>query len=72
LAILAEVGLAKSMSVRTRNANRDKCFTGWMDVDLCDKGVGQAHRAAALLKAHQIVLYLPSQARHPNLVNRSR
>ena len=35
--------------------NRDNRFTGWTDVDLSDKGVGEAHRAAALLKAHEIV-----------------
>jgi hypothetical protein len=26
--------------------NRDNRFTGWTDVDLSDKGVGEAHRAA--------------------------
>ena len=35
--------------------NRDNRFTGWTDVDLSDKGVGEAHRAAALLKMHGIV-----------------
>ena len=30
--------------------NRDNRFTGWTDVDLSDKGVEEAHRAAALLK----------------------
>jgi 2,3-bisphosphoglycerate-dependent phosphoglycerate mutase len=35
--------------------NRDYRFTGWTDVDLSDKGVGEAHRAAALLKADEIV-----------------
>ena len=34
--------------------NRDNRFTGWTDVDLSDKGVGEAHRAAALLKMHRI------------------
>jgi 2,3-bisphosphoglycerate-dependent phosphoglycerate mutase len=34
--------------------NRDNRFTGWTDVDLSDKGVGEAHRAAALLKMHEI------------------
>ena len=34
--------------------NRDDRFTGWTDVDLSDKGVGEAHRAAALLKTHEI------------------
>jgi 2,3-bisphosphoglycerate-dependent phosphoglycerate mutase len=35
--------------------NRDNRFTGWTDVDLSDKGVGEAHRAAALLKMRSIV-----------------
>jgi 2,3-bisphosphoglycerate-dependent phosphoglycerate mutase len=35
--------------------NRDNRFTGWTDVDLSDKGVGEAHRAAALLKTHEVV-----------------
>jgi 2,3-bisphosphoglycerate-dependent phosphoglycerate mutase len=35
--------------------NRDNRFTGWTDVDLSDAGVEEAHRAAALLKAHEIV-----------------
>jgi 2,3-bisphosphoglycerate-dependent phosphoglycerate mutase len=35
--------------------NRDNRFTGWTDVDLSDKGVGEAHRAATLLKMHGIV-----------------
>jgi bisphosphoglycerate-dependent phosphoglycerate mutase family 1 len=35
--------------------NRDNRFTGWTDVDLSNKGVGEAHRAAALLKTHEIV-----------------
>ena len=35
--------------------NRDNRFTGWTDVDLSDKGVEEAHRAAALLKAHEIL-----------------
>jgi len=35
--------------------NRDDRFTGWTDVDLSDKGAGEAHRAAALLKTHEIV-----------------
>ena len=30
--------------------NRDNRFTGWTDVDLSDRGVQEAHRAAALLK----------------------
>jgi 2,3-bisphosphoglycerate-dependent phosphoglycerate mutase len=34
--------------------NRDAIFTGWTDVDLCDNGVTEAKRAAALLKAHGI------------------
>jgi 2,3-bisphosphoglycerate-dependent phosphoglycerate mutase len=34
--------------------NRDNRFTGWTDVDLSDQGVGEAHRAAALLKTHGI------------------
>ncbi len=35
--------------------NRDNRFTGWTDIDLSDKGVGEAHRAAALLKVRGIV-----------------
>jgi bisphosphoglycerate-dependent phosphoglycerate mutase len=35
--------------------NRDNRFTGWTDVDLSNKGVGEAHRAAALLKTREIV-----------------
>ncbi len=34
--------------------NRDKRFTGWTDVDLSDRGVAEAHRAAELLTAHGI------------------
>jgi len=34
--------------------NRDNRFTGWADVDLSEKGVGEAHRAAHLLKTHGI------------------
>jgi bisphosphoglycerate-dependent phosphoglycerate mutase len=56
--------------------NRDNRFTGWTDVDLSDQGVGEAHRAAALLKAHEIVpelvLHVVSQACHPHIVDRSR
>ncbi len=35
--------------------NRDNRFIGWTDVDLSDKGVEEAHRAAALLKTHKIL-----------------
>lgn len=35
--------------------NRDNRFTGWTDVDLSHKGVGEAHRAARLLKTHGIM-----------------
>ena len=35
--------------------NRDDRFTGWTDVDLSDEGIGEVHRAAALLKMHGIV-----------------
>jgi hypothetical protein len=35
--------------------NRDDRFNGWTDVDLSDKGIGEAHQAAALLKTHEIV-----------------
>jgi 2,3-bisphosphoglycerate-dependent phosphoglycerate mutase len=35
--------------------NRDNRFTGWTDVDLSEKGVGEAHRAAALLKTQEIL-----------------
>jgi 2,3-bisphosphoglycerate-dependent phosphoglycerate mutase len=31
--------------------NLENRFTGWVDVDLTEKGVGEAHRAGALLKA---------------------
>lgn len=34
--------------------NRDAIFTGWTDVDLCDNGIDEAKRAAALLKEHGI------------------
>ena len=34
--------------------NRDAIFTGWTDVDLCDNGIEEAKRAAALLKDHDI------------------
>jgi 2,3-bisphosphoglycerate-dependent phosphoglycerate mutase len=34
--------------------NRENRFTGWTDVDLSEKGVAEAKRAAALLKAHEI------------------
>ncbi len=32
--------------------NKENRFTGWTDVDLCDDGYAQAHRAGALLKKH--------------------
>ena len=35
--------------------NCDNRFIGWTDVDLSDKGVEEAHRAAALLKTHKIL-----------------
>jgi 2,3-bisphosphoglycerate-dependent phosphoglycerate mutase len=35
--------------------NRDNRFTGWTDVDLSDKGIGEAHQAAVLLKMREIV-----------------
>jgi len=34
--------------------NRDAIFTGWTDVDLCDNGIDEAKRAAALLKENDI------------------
>lgn len=34
--------------------NRDAIFTGWTDVELCDNGLAEAKKAAALLKAHDI------------------
>jgi 2,3-bisphosphoglycerate-dependent phosphoglycerate mutase len=34
--------------------NRDNRFSGWTDVDLSDRGVEEAKRAAALLKAQEI------------------
>jgi 2,3-bisphosphoglycerate-dependent phosphoglycerate mutase len=34
--------------------NRDAIFTGWTDVDLCDNGIEEARRAAALLREHDI------------------
>ena len=35
--------------------NRENRFTGWTDIDLSDKGVDEAHRAAALLRMRGIV-----------------
>lgn len=35
--------------------NRDNRFTGWADVDLSEEGVNEAHRAAALIKAQEIM-----------------
>ena len=35
--------------------NRENRFTGWTDVDLSDKSVDEAHRAAALLRTRGIV-----------------
>jgi 2,3-bisphosphoglycerate-dependent phosphoglycerate mutase len=35
--------------------NRDNRFTGWTDVDLSDKGIEEAHRAARLLKTHGLM-----------------
>jgi 2,3-bisphosphoglycerate-dependent phosphoglycerate mutase len=35
--------------------NRENRFTGWTDVDLSDKGLDEAHRAAALLRTRGIV-----------------
>jgi len=34
--------------------NRDAIFTGWTDVALCDNGISEAKKAAALLKEHEI------------------
>ena len=34
--------------------NRDAVFTGWTDVELCDNGIVEAKKAAALLKEHNI------------------
>ncbi|WP_375260809.1 2,3-diphosphoglycerate-dependent phosphoglycerate mutase [Palleronia sp.] len=34
--------------------NRDNLFTGWTDVDLSEGGVAEAHKAAELLKRHDI------------------
>ena len=34
--------------------NRKAIFTGWTDVDLCDNGIAETKKAAALLKAHGI------------------
>ena len=31
--------------------NKENLFTGWMDVDLSDRGIGEAKRAGELLKA---------------------
>ena len=56
--------------------NRHNRFNGWTDVDLSDKGVEEAHRAAALLKmrgiAAGLVLYVRSEARDPQIMDRSR
>lgn len=35
--------------------NKENRFTGWMDVDLSEKGVGEAHAAGKLLKADGFV-----------------
>ncbi len=35
--------------------NKENRFTGWKDVDLSDKGVGEAHAAGKLLKAEGFV-----------------
>ena len=32
--------------------NREKRFTGWTDIDLSERGVKEAHQAAALIKMH--------------------
>ncbi|GIN74270.1 2,3-bisphosphoglycerate-dependent phosphoglycerate mutase [Bacillus sp. J14TS2] len=37
------------------NWNKENLFTGWMDVDLSDKGVQEAHYAGRLLKEKQFI-----------------
>ena len=55
--------------------NNENRFTGWYDVDLSEKGVGEAKAAGKLLKEEglqlRLCLHLCAETRHPHPVERA-